>query len=204
MDFREAIKEFQTTNDDTVINRIISQLSINYVPYELTEPEQMIAYMVKSQIKPYLEKAKKVRKGTKNRWYRFMELIYGDNYSENGYIGINKMYNLNLSRENKYLLPERVREMLHEDLLADLDEEIGFWNALHEKEDKFRDKLYREALHNWAIPALEYAIHRVDSDLPEQQMVSSINLAFLTKFIELRTKTQGLSRKKVDGHWIYF
>jgi hypothetical protein len=214
MQFKEAIAAFQNNNDRTIIDRIIAQLDTDYLALrvetdtgysiELDEPEQYIAYRIKAQIMPYLRKARSVRNGTKTRWYRFMDLINGDDYYDDGYVGINKTYGLNLSRENNYAIPQSVRDSMSDGFLEMVEEEIDFFNELHRKEDEIAENLFNEALCNLAIPALEYALIRVDVGRTDKEVVSYINRAFLTKYVELRAKSQGLVRKRVNGHWVYY
>ncbi|RFU71018.1 hypothetical protein D0469_03500 [Peribacillus saganii] len=205
MKFKEAVREFQLTNDRTVIERIISHLQLDFLAGEsLTEPEHYIAIKVKAQIWPYLRNARKVRRGTKTAWYRFMDLINGDDYHADGFIGLNKKYGLNLTRENNYQIPLYIKDQMSEDFLAETEEAIDFWNELHRKEDEMTEELYNEALCNWAVPALEYAMERVDTERSDREMVSYINRAFYTKYVELRATSQGLVRKREDGRWVYY
>ena len=214
MDFKESILEYKSNGDRTVIDRIISYLDTDFLglrhqtedgfTIDLKEPEEYVAYRVKAKISPYLRNARSVRNGTKTRWYRFNDLINGDNYHENGFVGINRKYGLNLSRQNSYSIPMDARKNMSDDFLGMLDEEIAFFNELHRKEDALKEELFTEALGDWAIPALEYALERVDTDRSNKEIVSYINRVFYTKYIELRAKSQGLVRKRVDGRWVYY
>lgn len=214
MKFKDAIKAFQTNGDHTAIDMVISQLDTDFMSLrqetgdgfsiDLEEPEQYIAYRIKAQIAPYLRNARSVRNGTKTRWYKFMELINGDDYSPDGFIGMNRKYRLNLSRENNYAIPQYVRDQLNDHFLEMIDEEIEFFNELHREEDEITEELYNEALYNWAVPALEYALERVDSTRSDKEIVTYINRALYTKYVELRAKSQGLVRKRVNGHWEYY
>jgi hypothetical protein len=205
MKFNEAIKAYQTNGDRTVIDRIISHLQIDFLAGgEFNEPEHYIAMKMKAQVWPYLRNARKIRNGTKTAWYRFMDLINGDNYNEDGFIGLNKYYDLNLTRENGYQIPQHVKELMGEEFLAETEEAIDYWNELHRNEDELTEELYNESVCNWAIPALEYALERVDAERSDKEIVSYINRAFYTKYCELRATSQGLVRKRVDGQWVYY
>lgn len=205
MEFNEAVKVYQINGDRTAIDRIISHLQIDFLAGgEFNEPEHFIAMKVKAQVWPYLRNARKVRNGTKTAWYRFMELINGDDYNVMGIIGLNNKYGLNLSRENNYEIPQDIRDLMGEEYFEEVQEKIDFWNDLHRKEDELKEKLYNEALCNWAVPALEYALERVDANRSDKEVVSYINCAFYTKYCELRATSQGLVRKRVDGHWVYY
>jgi hypothetical protein len=203
--FNEAVKTYQTSGDRTVIDRIISHLQIDFLAGgDFNEPEHYIAMKVKAQVWPYLRNARKVRNGTKTAWYRFMDLINGDDYHEIGYIGLNKKYELNLSRENEYQIPQHIKDEMDPSFLAKVQGDIDDWNELHRKEDELTEKLYNQAVYEWAVPALEYALERVDADRSDKEIVSYINLAFYTKYCEQRATSQGLVRKRVDGQWVYY
>ena len=88
--------------------------------------------------------------------------------------------------------------------VASLEQLIAFFNQLHAREDHLHQELFVRSFNEWAKPALLYAFNRVDVEKSDKEIVSYVCKTFYTKFIELRAKSQGMSRMRRKGKWVYY
>lgn len=180
---------------DQVINIIEERVrTIDYL--ENQQRHDLLDYIaakVKSEITPYLRLSRTVRRRTYPRWVEFQSLLEYFDLKER------------LTRQNNYSpIPERILNHWDSMSVDALERHIIFFNKLHTEEDQLHVKIFDQAFNEWAKPALLYAFKRVDVEKSDKEVVSYICKTFYSKFVELRAKSQGMSRVRRGGKWIYY
>ncbi|MBD8135773.1 hypothetical protein IFR10_09490 [Bacillus sp. CFBP 13597] len=188
---REMIKSDPEGLIDVIEERV---KNINY----LEDPRRndmldYIAAKVSSQVTPYLRLARQARRGYYPKWVEFQELLQ--------YFGVSET----LTRANNYgPMPERVKNHWESERALALEDYIFFFNELHKIEDDKKRRLFEESFGEWARPALRYAFEKAEPDRSDKELVSYISKAFYTSFLEVRSKSQGMNRRRVNGKWEYY
>lgn len=96
-----------------------------------------------------------------------------------------------------------LNDWLGEEAFAGLVYFIRMFNQYMEENNRI-DQLEEELENNVVIPALEYALSKVDTSRSEREMVSYIVMAFQSQFIRLQMEINGtkrLGRRDADGNW---
>lgn len=152
-----------------------------------------IAAKVSAQISPFLRLARQERRGTFPKWARFQELLESGNLQHI------------LTRENNYgPLPDWLEEHKETLFVCDLLDYIDFFNDLHAREDKRKEKIFAHTFYEWAKPALLIAFEKVDVEKSDKEIVSYTCKAFYSQFIETRAKSQGFYRVRRGGKMHYY
>lgn len=195
------------------------------VRIHLDRPEKYIAYRIRAFREKIARHARSIRAGHINEWYELLD--YVEEYKNKGiipddtpfkipeiekYIGdIKKMHLDNLIDLYKDWYDEPLNTIIkkaEKDIERDI-EYVCFMSVYNlfadlDKQIEEKKKEIRARLQQYIVPALEYALSKANLGHTDKEIVTYINRAWLSKFIELQLKDSGMKRiqRRKDG--IYF
>lgn len=208
MDFKQNIKQFQENGDMEIIDKIVNYAkNIDFtknptrrylnrdemvnncrVVINLQEPEMYIAYRIRFFLEKIGNKVKYYEEDDFLRYYNLTEYLdnvrswWGLDRNVEGFDDILALkYNKNFKR---YLGVDYYT----------IFEDIEYFMQLNKKIRQEKQKIQDQLTEKYIIPALKYALSKVDCSKTDKEIVKYVNKAFLSYFITAQNKDKGLKR----------